>query len=228
MLRVVEIEKETSSDFAEEENVSDWAARAAADQRPTCGAMQGRRVSFQNTINKPMATLGTGAVAGPGGIVGRNRSPPAPSRVDVSSSEDEDDDDDDDERDDRDEEDSEDDDDDDIAEDIEGSDDELSLRRFGSGAAKPPKLVEDDSDSDEDDRDEPVSPDGMPSDAELQNICKGPESKELAELYQGVKRCPCHGHDAPGVERVWEWPKKVGDRRIAVVQFADGGDLKEF
>lgn len=215
MLRVVEIEKESFTHPAEvyDEGVAEWAARVG-DTRPTCGALPGRRVSFQNTTNKPMATLGGGGGAG---VVSRNRSPPAPPRVEVSSSEDEGDEDDEGD-------DTEEDEEDDIVDDDDAdSGDELSLRRFGSGAAKPPRLVDDDSDSEEEI--EPVSPDQMPSDAELQRICAGPESKELKGLYGNVKDCPCHDQEAPGVERVWEWPRKVGEKRIAVVQFAEGGEL---
>lgn len=97
----------------------------------------------------------------------------------------------------------------------------LSLRRFKSAAAQPPRLI-DDQDDDPSDEDEPVSPPSMPTELELQSITTGPESEELAHLYQNVKRCPCHGHqeDAPTVEKAWEVPQKVGHqgKRIAVVQ----------
>jgi len=206
MLRVVEIEKENTVKYdpeQDEKDMSEWNQRVHAT-RPPLGGFGERRVSFQNTGR----SLGS--------FSGRNRSPPAPPKADVSSSEDEDDDDDDD-RDDR-----------LIEEDEDSDDDDLSLRRFASGAARPPRLVDDESDSDSEDEDEPVSPEGMPSDAELQRICSGPESKELKGLYGDVKSCPCHGHDqsAPGVQKVWEWPKKVGDKTIAVVQFEEGGDLQ--
>lgn len=203
MLRVVEIEKENSVQYdpaQDERDVSEWKARMLA-ARPPLAPQGERRVSFQNTSR----SLGS--------FSGRNRSPPAPPKAEISSSEDESDGDD---REDR-------------LEEEDDSDDDLSLRRFGSGAARPPLLVDDESDSDSNDENEPASPEQMPSDAELQRICSGPESKELKGLYGDVKSCPCHGHDqsAPGVQRVWEWPKKVGDKTIAVVQFEEGEELKE-
>lgn len=163
--------------------------------RPTCGGPGGRRVSFQNLANKPM---------------GMRKSSPPPVRSDnVSSSEEEDNEEESDE--------------DDIAEDDENSGDELSLQRFGSASARPPRLVDDESDSDEEETNEPVSP----TESELRSITNGPQNEDLAETYQKLKNCGCHGHDqdAPGVEKVWELPRKAGEKRIAVVQFAEGSEV---
>ena len=227
MLRMVEIEHEaqpTPFDVALEES-RDWANGNGGQQRPTCGGggpaggPGGRRVSFQNMTNKPMATLGGAGAAGGG--VGRNRSPPPvvrPGGGGVSSGEDEDDDD---ERDDGGEDDT---DSDDMAEEDEDSEDGgLGLQRFGSAAGRPPRLVDDSSDSEDEDVREPVSP----TEGELRRITGGEASEELKGLYHDLRGCPCHGHDgdAPGVEKVWELPRKEGGKRVAVVKFTEGSEV---
>lgn len=108
--------------------------------------------------------------------------------------------------------------DDDGIEDDEEDDDGLSLQRFGSATAKPPRMIEDDGE--EEDVDEPKSP----TQEEILAITAGPESAEFEELYNGVKGCPCHGKGghAPAVEKAWEVPQKQGweGNRFAVVQVA--------
>jgi hypothetical protein len=102
--------------------------------------------------------------------------------------------------------------------------DELSLRRFKPTTAQPPHMV-DDEDDESSDEDELASPPTIPTELELQSITAGPQSEELADLYQTVKSCPCHGHreDAPTVVKVWEVPQKPGHegKRVAVVQLED-------
>ena len=109
---------------------------------------------------------------------------------------------------------------DDEAEDNE-EDEGLGLRRFGSATVKPPRMIEDEDSSDEE-ADEPISPPPIPTELELQSITAGPENEELAVLYHGVSKCPCHGHhkDAPHVGRAWEVPQKPGytGNRVAVVE----------
>jgi hypothetical protein len=129
----------------------------------------------------------------------RNRSPPpnAETLFDSSSSEDE------------------------YEDDVDQDDGELSLRRFESATAQPPRMIED-VDSDVDDKDEPVSPPPLPTEMELQTITEGPESQDLTGLYQHVKGCPCSAEhkNAPDVTRAWEIPQKPGyqGNRVAVVE----------
>jgi hypothetical protein len=101
----------------------------------------------------------------------------------------------------------------------EGEDDGLSLRRFDSGAAREPQMVDDEGSSSEED--EPKSPPPMPSEGELRLITGGPEDSELEQAYQHVAKCPCHGkhENAPQAEHIWEIPQKAGEQgaRYAVV-----------
>lgn len=97
--------------------------------------------------------------------------------------------------------------------------DGLSLRRFESASARPPRMVDDkEGDEDYDDENGPFSP----TDLDLESITTGPENEELAGLYGHVKGCPCHGkhNDAPDITKAWEVPQKPGYKgnRIAVVQ----------
>ncbi|KAK4960479.1 hypothetical protein LTR10_003375 [Elasticomyces elasticus] len=80
----------------------------------------------------------------------------------------------------------------------------LGLQRFPSGTARPPpELMPDDED---DDDEEPNSPE-EPSQEALEQAMKGEGSTELGGLYEGVRRCPCHGHTAaPKLGRMWELP----------------------
>jgi hypothetical protein len=93
-------------------------------------------------------------------------------------------------------------------------DDGLSLRRFESASGKQPRLIDEEDGLDH-------SP-YMPSEAELKMITDGTSSDELADLYQHVAGCPCHGRDAPTISKVWELPQKAGFHgpRVAVVEVA--------
>lgn len=96
----------------------------------------------------------------------------------------------------------------------------LSLKRFESGSARPPQMIDDDSSSSEED--EPRSPPPL-TDEELKALTGGESDTDLAEAYNHVAGCPCHGHiDAPKVEKLWEVPQKPGYQggRVAVVQVA--------
>jgi hypothetical protein len=96
----------------------------------------------------------------------------------------------------------------------------LSLRRFESGSARPPQMVDDDGSSSEED--EPRSPPPL-TEEELKTLTGGESNTDLAEAYNHVVGCPCHGHvDAPKVEKMWEVPQKQGYQggRVAVVQVA--------
>lgn len=89
-------------------------------------------------------------------------------------------------------------------------DDLLSLTRFPSGAAAPsqppPDLEPDDVDADDDYDDEPVSPDELDQ-VMLEQAVKGEGNETLATIYEGVRKCSCHGAtDAPVFERMWELP----------------------
>ncbi|KAK6443695.1 hypothetical protein LTR95_000522 [Oleoguttula sp. CCFEE 5521] len=96
-------------------------------------------------------------------------------------------------------------DDDDMDDDEDDEDNGLSLQRFPSGSARPPPL-EADLEDDVDEDDEPVSPE-EPDAATLETALKGDGSELLAGMYEGVRKCPCHGHkDAPSFGRMWELP----------------------
>lgn len=101
-------------------------------------------------------------------------------------------------------------------------DDDLSLTRFPSGSAAPPRpppdLEPDDEDYDDDDEPEPHSPE-EPDRETLDSAMKGESNDTLATIYEGVRRCPCHGKtDAPHIERIWDLP---------ATQAGEGGRTKE-
>ena len=101
----------------------------------------------------------------------------------------------------------------------EEDDSALSLTRFESGSARPPQMIDDSSSSDED---EPPSPPPL-TDEELKTLTGGEGDAQLAQSYNRIRGCPCHGQvDAPKVEKVWEVPQQAGhqDGRIVVVQIA--------
>ena len=104
----------------------------------------------------------------------------------------------------------------------EEGDDGLGLRRFASAATQPPRMIEDEEGSSSDE-DEPKSPPPI-SEAELREITVGKVDEGLVDLYQGIKRCPCHGHheSGPTIEKAWEVPQNEGfqGKRMAVVQVA--------
>ena len=99
-----------------------------------------------------------------------------------------------------------------------GSDDEgedLGPTRFPSGASRPPRppqppeLVDDDDDDDDDELESPEEPDQ----ATLEELLKTQGSKDLANMYEGVKKCPCHRKtDKPSFEQMWELPRKEGQK----------------
>ena len=104
----------------------------------------------------------------------------------------------------------EDEDEDDAVED-EDEDDELSLQRFPSASAQPPRMVEDEG---YEDTDEPVTP----TDEDLRAVMEGKSNQELTETYQHLVGCPCHGKNAPMASQIWEMPQEKGQGRRAVVQ----------
>lgn len=98
-----------------------------------------------------------------------------------------------------------------------GSDDDgedLGLTRFPSGAAaarppQPPDLVDDEESDSEDELESPEEPDA----ATLEALLKSPGSADLAQMYEGVKKCPCHRKtDKPSFEQMWELPRQEGQR----------------
>lgn len=100
--------------------------------------------------------------------------------------------------------------------------DDLGLQRFPSGSARPPQpppdLVPDEEASDEDD-DEPRSPE-EPDQETLERLLQSEGSAELARMYEGVRKCPCHKHqDAPAFEKMYALPpsKEGVTRAVAVV-----------
>ncbi|KAE8452642.1 hypothetical protein EG329_013901 [Mollisiaceae sp. DMI_Dod_QoI] len=178
LLRVVEIESESSSD-------DDLGTADDDFDMPTCTA---QRVSFRS--HKPASTSPA-----------RNRSPPPAIPLTDSDSDSSDE--------------------EDVYEDEEGEDEGLSLQRFESATAKPPRMIADEDGSDEDE-DEPKSPPSIPSDVELAEITKGAENEDLTDLYEHVHHCPCHGKkdNAPVVAKAWDIPQKESHqgKRLAVVQ----------
>jgi hypothetical protein len=107
---------------------------------------------------------------------------------------------------------------DDEDEEKEGGDD-LSLRRFESAAAKPTRVIGDDEQS-RPNKEERRQSLPMPSEDELKMITSGASNAELADLYQRVAGCPCHGENGPMVSNVWEVPQKPGyhGSRVTVVE----------
>lgn len=93
-------------------------------------------------------------------------------------------------------------------------DEELGLQRFPSGSARPPPLEPDVGD-DEDDE-EPESPESPeePDQAILEQAMKGESNELLAQYYNKMRKCPCHGktETAEGFERVWELPPGKDDK----------------
>ena len=203
MLRVAEIE--TSSDDEQEmENARKEEGEVAA--MPSCTkvdegtAPAPRQVSFRDNSNRPSGELRQDVEPGNGAANNKRRSPP-PDRfahlddTDSDSSNDE-------------------------YYDDEEDEDGAGLQRFESAAAQPPRMIDDEGSDQEDD--EPKSPPQLPSDEELKMITEGEASEELAQLYQKVAGCPCHGKKGPAAEKVWEIPQKPGMQgpRLAVIEVA--------
>ncbi|MCJ1274877.1 hypothetical protein MMC21_002675 [Puttea exsequens] len=90
---------------------------------------------------------------------------------------------------------------DDVAEDDE-DDDGLSLERFPSASAQPPRAA-------------------APSKDEIKAITAGQSDDGLVSMYNGIVRCPCNGDHAhaPRAEKMWSMPSKdMNGPRVAVVQ----------
>ncbi|KIY01405.1 uncharacterized protein Z520_02957 [Fonsecaea multimorphosa CBS 102226] len=105
----------------------------------------------------------------------------------------------------------------------------LSLTRFGSAAAQPPRMVRSDSSSDEEEDEkaaEPVTPPQLPADVDVREILCGEKDTELTNLYESVRRCSCHGKhedlDVGGTPQgIWDVPvEKTGGKHLAVVAIA--------
>lgn len=97
-------------------------------------------------------------------------------------------------------------------EDVDGEDDSLGLRRFSASGPKPPALYDDDLDEADDEDDDLVSPEESDQ-ATLERTLKSPADDKLTNAYDGVRKCPCHGHtDAPAFEQMWELPHEQGDK----------------
>lgn len=197
MLRVAEIE--TSSDSSDDEMDTD-----AADLPRCTRGEQPRRasVTFQDNSNRPSGELRQEVEPGNGAVNNRRRSPP-PARfehlddTDSDSSNDE------------------------YLEDENEDEGGPGLQRFESAAAQPPRMIEDEGSDEEEEEDVPTSPPGFTVD-ELKTITEGEVNEELAELYEKVAGCPCHGVKGPAAEHVWEVPQKPGVQgpRMAVIQVA--------
>jgi hypothetical protein len=163
------------------------------NELPTCNA----------SVGKPRRVSFQGGSPRPNNVTARPKSPPPDelAHLDDSSSESEDDD----------------------AEEDDEFEEELSLQRFESATVKAPRMVLDEPEDDEDDDDiGPKSPEMAPGEGDLKIITGGEGDAELAEAYNHVNGCPCHGTKGPGVEKVWEIPGKLGKHggRIALVQVA--------
>ena len=195
MLRVAEIE--TSSDSSDDEMDTDTAdlPRCTRGEQPRRAS-----VTFKDNSNRPSGELRQEVEPGNGAVNNRRRSPP-PARfehlddTDSDSSNDE------------------------YFEDEDENEDGAGLQRFESAAAQPPRMIEDEGSDEEED--EPASPPGF-TDDELKTITEGEANEELAELYEKVAGCPCHGVKGPAAGKVWEVPHKPGVQgpRMAVIQVA--------
>ena len=102
----------------------------------------------------------------------------------------------------------------------------LSLTRFESASAQPPRMVRSDSSSSEEDDEGPVTPPQLPADVDVRDIIGGEKDAELTGLFESVRRCSCHGHrEDPDAgrqaESIWDVPvEKAGGRHLAVVAVA--------
>ncbi|RVX70051.1 hypothetical protein B0A52_06223 [Exophiala mesophila] len=104
----------------------------------------------------------------------------------------------------------------------------LSLQRFASASAQPPRMIRSNSagSSSSEDDDEPVSPPQLPVDVDVRELIGGEKDEELAGLYDSVKNCVCHGkhNDAEIAGQTtgfWDIPEdKSGGKRLAVVAIA--------
>ena len=107
---------------------------------------------------------------------------------------------------------------DDDAEEDDEDDSALSLQRFPSATAQPPRMVEDEG-YDDGEGDVSKEPLELPSEDDLKTITQQPGDPTLTGAYQNLAGCPCHKQKAPMASNVWEVPQKgVGGGRLAVVQ----------
>lgn len=104
----------------------------------------------------------------------------------------------------------------------------LSLQRFASAAANPPRMIRSDSvgSSSSEEDNEPVSPPQLPMDLDVRELIGGEKDEELAGLYDSVRNCVCHGknNDADQPTAFWDIPEdKSGGKRLALVSVAAAG-----
>jgi len=99
-----------------------------------------------------------------------------------------------------------------------GAEDEgLSLTRFPSGAAQPPRHIKkeqpkpkaiynnENSSSDDEELESFLELIQQKLDPEsLKKITKTESDESLATLYNSIQKCPCHKTDAPKLEKVWD------------------------
>lgn len=93
--------------------------------------------------------------------------------------------------------------------DDEDAGEDLALERCPSSSRpQPPDLESDDSSEDDYDEDFLIDYSFEQVDHDtLERTVKGEESDLVASMYEGVRRCSCHGEtDAPEFERMWELP----------------------
>jgi len=196
MLRVAEIETSSDDDEEIKDVEDDDVPRCTRGVEPT---PRRASVTFKDNSNRPSGELRQEVEPGNGAVNSRRRSPP-PARfehlddTDSDSSNDE------------------------YFED-EDEEDGAGLQRFESAAAQPPRMIADEGSDEEEE--EPQSPPGF-TDEELKMITEGEVNEELAELYEKVAGCPCHGVKGPAAHKVWEIPQKEGGEgpRLAVIEVA--------
>ncbi len=98
--------------------------------------------------------------------------------------------------------------------DEEEEEEDTGLQRFASAAAQAPRqpsppsehvpdLEEDEGD--EEDEIEPISPPSLPEE-NVRDAMAGSLDDASMDLYNGIKRCPCHHHHnkVPQAEKMWE------------------------
>lgn len=103
----------------------------------------------------------------------------------------------------------------------------LSLTRFASASAQPPRMIRSNSSSSEEDDDNgPVSPPQLPADLDVRELMEGEKDEVLQGLFDDVRRCACHGQTddqevAAKPQGIWDIPtEKTGGKRLAVVAVA--------
>lgn len=106
-----------------------------------------------------------------------------------------------------------------------GDPDGLSLTRFESASARPPRMVRSSSSSSDEDDTGPVSPPQLPADVDVRELIGGEKDSDLTDLYESVRRCRCHGNTEQDIggapEGMWDVPsEKTGGRHLAIVAVA--------